>query len=90
MRTPVWRIPRGACIASTAVGGGMSRGGRFTKSRACRLERFGAEQEEFTNFYEQTRLWSPFNYELSVRINRRDSVVGPRLAMRYRSTATEA
>jgi N-hydroxyarylamine O-acetyltransferase len=63
----------------------IHRGGRWhvawrplhkVEGLECRLERFGAEQEEFTNFYEQTRLWSPFNYELSVRINRGDSVVG--------------
>ncbi|HEY5753914.1 MAG TPA: arylamine N-acetyltransferase [Chthoniobacterales bacterium] len=42
----------------------------------CRLERFGAKHTEFVSFYGKTRLWSPFNYELSVRINRRDSVIG--------------
>jgi arylamine N-acetyltransferase len=42
----------------------------------CRLERFGANREEFTGFYGQTRAWSPFNYELNVRINRGDCVVG--------------
>ena len=42
----------------------------------CRLERFDARQEEFASLYEATRPWSPFNYELTVRINRGDSVVG--------------
>jgi N-hydroxyarylamine O-acetyltransferase len=42
----------------------------------CRLERFGASAEEFRHFYEQTRGWSPFNYEVSARINRGDKVVG--------------
>jgi N-hydroxyarylamine O-acetyltransferase len=42
----------------------------------CRLERFGAKWEEFASFHGQTRAWSPFNYELNVRINRGDSVVG--------------
>lgn len=42
----------------------------------CRFERFGADHQEFVEFYEKTRPWSPFNYELSVRINRGDNVVG--------------
>jgi arylamine N-acetyltransferase len=42
----------------------------------CRLEHFGAEQQEFETLYDITRGWSPFNYELSARINRGDEVVG--------------
>lgn len=42
----------------------------------CRLERFGAEAEEFRTLYEQTRDWSPFNYEVTARVNRGDEVVG--------------
>jgi N-hydroxyarylamine O-acetyltransferase len=42
----------------------------------CRLERFGATDLEFRNFYEQTRGWSPFNYEVTARLNRGDHVVG--------------
>lgn len=42
----------------------------------CRLERFDAEPSEFAAFYEKTRPWSPFNYELSVRINRGENVIG--------------
>lgn len=42
----------------------------------CRLERFGAVHAEFEEFYDKTRPWSPFNYELSVRLNKSDKVVG--------------
>lgn len=42
----------------------------------CRFERFGASHPEFEQFYAQTRGWSPFNYELSARVNRGDKVVG--------------
>jgi len=42
----------------------------------CRLERFGAEGGDYRNFYERTRGWSPFNYEVSARLNRGDRVVG--------------
>jgi len=42
----------------------------------CRLERFGATAEQFDRFHEQTRPWSPFNYELTVRANRGQNVVG--------------
>jgi len=42
----------------------------------CRLEYFGATQSEFQNFYERTRGWSPFNYEVTARLNRDDRVVG--------------
>lgn len=42
----------------------------------CRLDQFGAERDEFERRYEQTRLWGPFNYELNVRTNRGDRVMG--------------
>lgn len=42
----------------------------------CRLEYFGATREEFRDYNERTRGWSPFNYEVTARINRRDSAVG--------------
>ena len=42
----------------------------------CRLEYFGAAQREFQNFHERTRSWSPFNYEVTARLNRGDRVVG--------------
>lgn len=42
----------------------------------CRVERFPAAETEFRDSYERTRGWSPFNYELSVRVNRGDTVLG--------------
>lgn len=42
----------------------------------CRLDRFPAAETEFRDFYDRTRKWSPFNYELFVRINRGDKVIG--------------
>ena len=42
----------------------------------CRLERFGATCPEFQDFHDQTRGWSPFNYEVTARTNRGDRVVG--------------
>lgn len=42
----------------------------------CRIDRFPAIDSDFRDFYDRTRAWSPFNYELSVRINRGDKVIG--------------
>ncbi|HEU6449044.1 MAG TPA: arylamine N-acetyltransferase [Verrucomicrobiae bacterium] len=42
----------------------------------CRLESFGASQQEYAERYEKTRQWSPFNYELVARLNKEDRVVG--------------
>ncbi|MBL9175934.1 MAG: arylamine N-acetyltransferase [Verrucomicrobiales bacterium] len=42
----------------------------------CRLEHFDATPEDYRQRYEQTRGWSPFNYEVSARRNRGDSVSG--------------
>jgi len=42
----------------------------------CRLERFGASGGEFQTLYGQTREWSPFNYEVTARLNRDNRVVG--------------
>jgi N-hydroxyarylamine O-acetyltransferase len=42
----------------------------------CRLEYFGAELAEFQKFYNDTRGWSPFNYEVTARLNRGDRVFG--------------
>ena len=42
----------------------------------CRLDDFGFAHEDFQERYEQTRGWSPFNFELSARLNKKDRVVG--------------
>ena len=42
----------------------------------CRLDSFPATETDFTDSYARTRGWSPFNYELSVRVNRCDKVIG--------------
>ncbi len=42
----------------------------------CRLETFDATREDYEQRYEQTRSWSPFNFELSVRLNKGNSVIG--------------
>ena len=42
----------------------------------CRLERFGATAAEYQTFYDATRSWSPFNYQVTARANRNDAVVG--------------
>lgn len=42
----------------------------------CRLDRFAATQIEFQDFYDQTSGWSPFNFELTARVNRGQCVVG--------------
>jgi N-hydroxyarylamine O-acetyltransferase len=42
----------------------------------CRLERFGAEADEYQRRYERTREWSPFNYEVTARLNRGEEVTG--------------
>lgn len=42
----------------------------------CRLDYFGASAEDYQRCHEQTRGWSPFNYEVYARVNRGQSVVG--------------
>lgn len=42
----------------------------------CRYERFGADHEEYRRRYEETRGWSPFNYQLTARRNRGEEVIG--------------
>lgn len=42
----------------------------------CRLERFGLEEADYQHMHESTREWSPFNYQLSIRLNRGEQVVG--------------
>lgn len=42
----------------------------------CRLETFGASREDYQQRYEQTRPWSPFNFELCARLNKKDHAIG--------------
>jgi arylamine N-acetyltransferase len=42
----------------------------------CRLERSGVTLQEYQNFYGNTRVWSPFNYELTIRKNCGNNVIG--------------
>lgn len=42
----------------------------------CRIEELDVTRERFQDQHEQTRPWSPFNYELYARLNRDDTVVG--------------
>lgn len=48
----------------------------MTDGFECRFEGFGFEADEFVRRYEQTRVWSPFNYQLYSRINRGNEVIG--------------
>ena len=54
----------------------------------CRIERLAATAEEFRERYEQTRGWSPFNYELTARLIRGESVLGLALGQRVELDAT--
>lgn len=42
----------------------------------CRLESFGASHLDYLERYERTRVWSPFNYQVSARVNWGDRVTG--------------
>jgi arylamine N-acetyltransferase len=42
----------------------------------CRLESFGHRDEEIFERHEQTRAWSPFNYQVCARGNRGDRALG--------------
>lgn len=42
----------------------------------CRLDQLSATRQAFQARHEQTRAWSPFNYELYARIIRGDTIVG--------------
>jgi N-hydroxyarylamine O-acetyltransferase len=48
----------------------------MTDGMDCRLDYFQATLEDFAQRYESTRAWSPFNYELYLRLIKGDSVVG--------------
>ncbi len=42
----------------------------------CRLEYFSTTREDFRKRHEMTRVWSPFNYSVTLRRNRGEAVVG--------------
>jgi len=42
----------------------------------CRLDSFGSNHNDHRELYEQTRGWSPFNFEVTARLNRESDVVG--------------
>lgn len=42
----------------------------------CRIDRFDADANTFRQQHEQSRRWSPFNYEVHARTNRGSSVIG--------------
>jgi len=42
----------------------------------CRLEAFGLSATDYQQRYEQTRGWSPFNFEVYARLNKPDRVTG--------------
>jgi N-hydroxyarylamine O-acetyltransferase len=42
----------------------------------CRIEYVPATAQDFSERHEHTRAWSPFNYELSVRSIKHDSMIG--------------
>jgi arylamine N-acetyltransferase len=48
----------------------------------CRIDHLHATRERFRAQHEQTRPWSPFNYELAVRVIRGDTVVGAAFGQR--------
>jgi N-hydroxyarylamine O-acetyltransferase len=48
----------------------------------CRVEHLGATREAFSEKHEETRPWSPFNYELAVRLVQGDTVEGAAFGQR--------
>lgn len=42
----------------------------------CRFDRFGADAAEYRTRYEETRGWSPFNFEITARRNLGNEVIG--------------
>jgi arylamine N-acetyltransferase len=47
-----------------------------TEGFECRIEYFPSSPQEFHDRHEQSRPWSPFNYQVHARINRGDAVIG--------------
>jgi N-hydroxyarylamine O-acetyltransferase len=42
----------------------------------CRIDRIGADPEEWNALHQRTTAWSPFNYQLNTRLLRGDEAVG--------------
>ena len=53
----------------------------------CRLDVIGATREQVRERNEATRAWGPFNYELSVRADRGDRVIGTSWGKRMENDA---
>lgn len=53
----------------------------------CRIEALDLSAEQFLDFHERSRAWSPFNYQLYGRINRENSVVGTAFGQQIEFTA---
>jgi N-hydroxyarylamine O-acetyltransferase len=49
----------------------------------CRIERIGAGAEEFEALHERTAVWSPFNYQLSARLQRDGRSFGTEVGQRF-------
>jgi N-hydroxyarylamine O-acetyltransferase len=56
----------------------------------CRIEQLATTREDFHARHEQTRAWSPFNYELHARLIQGDSVVGIAFGQRVEYDRTGA
>jgi N-hydroxyarylamine O-acetyltransferase len=64
------------------------RSTQMPKGLNCRIEQLSTTREEFRERHEQTRAWSPFNFELSARLIRGVSIVGVGLGQRVEFTAS--
>jgi N-hydroxyarylamine O-acetyltransferase len=50
----------------------------------CRIERIGADAEEWDALHQRTVAWSPFNYQLSARLLRGHASIGAASGQRFR------
>jgi N-hydroxyarylamine O-acetyltransferase len=48
----------------------------YMESLDCRIESLSGTESEFTRRHEETRAWSPFNYQLSARLQRQEGPIG--------------
>jgi hypothetical protein len=53
----------------------------------CRIDRIGADQDEWDALHQRTAAWSPFNYALSARLHRGGGSIGAASGQRYRFLA---